>query len=208
MGQAVMDAFPLAHCIGISLKLFALFGPAFALTAFLSGTAGYSAAQKRRTAHKASAVVFVVGSLLFFCGHELFALFGFTLDAFRIGAGSLLFLTAVSMMRSSGQIMPTDAENDDISVVPLAIPIIMGPATIGTLMVLGAEPASQSGRLVGILALFIATGALWVLLLLAKKIQRFLGHVGLSILTKITGLLLSAIAAQLVFDGIKNFMRA
>jgi len=203
-----MDVFPLAYCISIALKLFALFAPPLALTAFLSGTEGYSIARKRRTAHKASVAVFLVGSLLFFFGQELFAVFGFTLDAFRIGAGSLLFLTAVSMMRSPGQHMPTGAEDDDISVVPLAIPIIMGPATIGTLMVLGAEPASRGGRLADICALFAATAGLWGLLLLAEKIQKFLGHVGFSILTKITGLLLSAIAAQLVFDGVRNFMRS
>jgi multiple antibiotic resistance protein len=199
-----IDTFSLASCISISLKLFALFAPPLALTAFLSGTAGYSIAKKQRTAHKASVAVFIVGSLLFFWGQELFAVFGFTLDAFRIGAGSLLFLTAVSMMRSSGQNMPAGAEDDDISVVPLAIPIIMGPATIGTLMVLGAEPGSP---LVNIFALFAATVGLWILLILAEKIQEILGHVGFSILTKITGLLLSAIAAQLVFDGIRNFMR-
>ena len=202
-----MDAFPLAHCISVALKLFALFAPPLAMTAFLSGTTGYGAARKRRTAHKAAVAVFLIGVLLFFCGRELFALFGFTLDAFRIGAGSLLFLTAVSMLRSPGQIMPAEGEDDDISVVPLAIPIIMGPATIGALMVLGAEPASRGGRLADIAALFAATAGLWVLLLLAEKIQKFLGHIGFSILTKLTGLLLSAIAAQLVFDGIKNFMR-
>ena len=201
-----MDAFPLAHCISVALKLFALFAPPLALTAFLSGTAGYSAARKRRTAHKASLAVFIIGFLLFFWGQELFAVFGFTLDAFRIGAGSLLFLTAVSMMRASGQNMPTGADADDISVVPLAVPIIMGPATIGALMVLGAEPAAD--RLADILALFAATAGLWVLLLLAEKIEKLLGHVGFAILTKITGLLLSAIAAQLVFDGIRNFLRA
>jgi multiple antibiotic resistance protein len=203
-----MDVFPLAHCISISLKLFALFTPPLALTAFLNGTTGYSVARKRRTAHKASATVFFVGALLFFWGQELFDVFGFTLDAFRIGAGTLLFLTAVSMMRATGQSMPAGAEADDISVVPLAIPIVMGPATIGTLMVLGAEPASQGGRLADILGLFAATAGLWILLLLAERIQKFLGYVGLSILTKITGLLLSAIAAQLVFDGIRSFMRA
>jgi multiple antibiotic resistance protein len=203
-----MDVFPLAYCISISLKLFALFAPPLALTAFLNGTAGYSAARKRRTAHKASVAVFIVGSLLFFWGQELFAVFGFTLDAFRIGAGALLFLTAVSMMRSSGQSMPASAVDHDISVVPLAIPIVMGPATIGALMVLGAEPASQGARLADILGLLAATASLWALLLLAEKIQKVLGYVGLSILTKITGLLLSAIAAQLVFDGIRNFMRA
>jgi multiple antibiotic resistance protein len=202
-----MDVFPLAYCISISLKLFALFAPPLALTAFLNGTERYGIAKRRRTAHKASAAVFLVGFLLYFWGQELFAVFGFTLDAFRIGAGSLLFLTAVSMMRSSGAHMPADAGDDDISVVPLAVPIVMGPATIGTLMVLGAEPASQSGRLAGILALLAATAGLWVLLLSAEKILKILGRAGLSILTRITGLLISAIASQLVFDGIRNFMR-
>ena len=202
-----MDSFSLTHCLSIYLKLFALFAPPLALTAFLSGTAGYDAAKKRRTAHKASVAVFGIGSLLFFYGQELFAVFGFTLDAFRIGAGSLLFLTAVSMMRSSGQGTASGLEEDDISVVPLAIPIIMGPATIGALMVLGAEPATRSGRLADILGLLAATASLWICLLLAEKVQKFLGHVGFSILTKLTGLLLSAIAAQLVFDGIRGFMR-
>jgi len=204
-----MDAFPAAYCLSIALKLFALFAPPAALTAFLTGTAGYSLARRRRTAHKASVTVFLVGSLLYFWGQELFALFGFTLDAFRIGAGSLLFLTAVSMVRSSGSHLPADNGDDDISVVPLAVPIVMGPATIGTLMVLGADPPSpEHGRMAGILALFAATAGLWVLLLSAEKIQKILGHAGVSILTKITGLLLSAIAAQLVFDGIRKIMRS
>ena len=202
-----MDAFPLAYCISIALKLFALLTPPLALTAFLSGTEGYSVARKRRIAHKASITVFVLGTLLFFWGQQLFDLFGFTLDAFRIGTGTLLFLTAVSMMRPAGQHTRSDTENEDISVVPLAVPIILGPATIGTLMVLGAEPASRSGRLADILALFAATAGLWILLLLAEKIQKVLGYAGLAILTRITGLLLSAIAAQLVFSGIRNFMR-
>jgi len=203
-----MDGFSPAYCISIALKLFALFAPPLALTAFLNGTAGYSLARKRRTAHKASVTVFIMGTLLFFWGQELFGIFGFTLDAFRIGAGSLLFLTAVSLMRSSGHHTMAESEDDDISVVPLAVPIVMGPATIGTLMVLGAEPASHSGRLADILALLAATASLWVLLLSAEKIQKILGHAGLTILTRITGLLLAAISAQLVFDGIRSFMRS
>jgi len=203
-----MDGFPLAYCTSIALKLFALFAPPLALTAFLDGTAGYSPARKRRTAHKASVTVFMMGTLLFFWGRELFDIFGFTLDAFRIGAGALLFLTAVSLMRSSGHHPIADSADDDISVVPLAVPIVMGPATIGTLMVLGAEPAAPGGRLAGVLALLAATAGLWILLLSAEKIQKILGHAGLSILTRITGLLLAAISAQLVFDGIRNFMRS
>jgi len=203
-----MDVFLSADCIRVALKLFALFAPPLALTAFLNGTAGYGPVRRRRTAHKASATVFLGGSLLFFWGQELFAVFGFTLDAFRIGAGSLLFLTAVSLMRSSPSHTPVGAEDDDISVVPLAVPIVLGPATIGTLMVLGAESASKGERLVDILSLFVATVGLWALFLAGERIQKILGHVGLSILTKISGLLLAALAAQLVFDGIKNFMRS
>ncbi len=203
-----MEAFSPAYFVSIYVKLFALFAPPLALTAFLSGAADYSPARKRRTAHKTAVAVFIIGALLLFCGRELFALFGFTLDAFRIGSGSLLFLTAVSMMRSSGHSTASPAaEEDDISVVPLAVPIVLGPATIGALMVLGAEPAARNGRLTDMAGLLAATLSLWAVLLLAEKIQKLLGTAGFSIMTKLTGLLLSAIAAQIVFDGIRSFMK-
>jgi multiple antibiotic resistance protein len=94
----------------------------------------------------------------------------------------------------------------DIAVVPLAIPIIVGPATTGTLLVLGAELDGAAAKGLGSLALMLAVTCLCVLLLAGSRIQRTLGNRGINILSKITGLILSALAAQMIMTGILGFL--
>ena len=185
------------------IKLFALLTPPAALSAFLSGTQTYGG---RRTALRTGTAVFIVGTVLYFFGESLFSVFGFTLDAFRIGAGALLFLTSVALMGEQRESHTPDSPDEDISVVPLAIPICMGPASIGTLMVLGASAHSMTERIIGSAALFVASALITLMLLMANHVQRILGKTGLAVLSKLTGLLLAAIAAQVVFTGVKNFL--
>ena len=188
------------------IKLFALLTPPAALSAFLSGTQTYGGRRKRRTALRTGTAVFIVGTVLYFFGESLFSVFGFTLDAFRIGAGALLFLTSVALMGEQRESHTPDSPDEDISVVPLAIPICMGPASIGTLMVLGASAHSMTERIIGSAALFVASALITLMLLMANHVQRILGKTGLAVLSKLTGLLLAAIAAQVVFTGVKNFL--
>ena len=177
------------------IKLFALLTPPAALSAFLSGTQTYGGRRKRRTALRTGTAVFIVGTVLYFFGESLFSVFGFTLDAFRIGAGALLFLTSVALMGEQRESHTPDSPDEDISVVPLAIPICMGPASIGTLMVLGASAHSMTERIIGSAALFVASALITLMLLMANHVQRILGKTGLAVLSKLTGLLLAAIAA-------------
>ncbi|MFR1533746.1 MAG: MarC family protein [Bilophila wadsworthia] len=188
------------------IKLFALLTPPAALSAFLSGTQTYGGRRKRRTALRTGTAVFIVGTVLYFFGESLFSVFGFTLDAFRIGAGALLFLTSVALMGEQRESHTPDSPDEDISVVPLTIPICMGPASIGTLMVLGASAHSMTERIIGSAALFVASALITLMLLMANHVQRILGKTGLAVLSKLTGLLLAAIAAQVVFTGVKNFL--
>ena len=184
------------------IKLFALLTPPAALSAFLSGTQTYGGRRKRRTALRTGTAVFIVGTVLYFFGESLFSVFGFTLDAFR----ALLFLTSVALMGEQRESHTPDSPDEDISVVPLAIPICMGPASIGTLMVLGASAHSMTERIIGSAALFVASALITLMLLMANHVQRILGKTGLAVLSKLTGLLLAAIAAQVVFTGVKNFL--
>ena len=89
--------------VGTSIKIYALMTPPAVLSAFISGTKGFDKKQKSMVAAKTSAAIFLIGVTLFLFGPHLFSLFGFTLDAFRIGAGVLLFLTAVSLMNDDGK---------------------------------------------------------------------------------------------------------
>lgn len=199
-----MDIF--AEIVGSSIKLYALMTPPAVLSAFISGTKDYTSEQKAAVAAKTSTAIFTIGVVLYLFGSHLFDLFGFTLDAFRIGAGVLLFLTAVSLMSDNGSQTHAKTEGD-ISVVPLAIPLGMGPASIGAVMVMGASTNSLSEMLIGVFALLLASLGMFLLLRLADKVARALRRTGIAVLSKLTGLLLAAIAAQVIFTGIRAFLK-
>ena len=189
-----------------TLKLFALLTPPVVLSAFLSASKRYDTARKRATARKTALSVFLIGFILYFLGDRIFGIFGFTLDAFRIGAGMLLFLSAVSLMNEKPE-KPTFSDDEDICVVPLAIPLCMGPASIGTMMVLGASATTHLHMITGLLALLFASIGIYATLYFASSIGRVLGKTGIAVLSKLTGLLLAGIAAQVIFTGIKSFLR-
>ena len=195
---------PIQFFIAVWLKFFFLFTPFFALSMFLSVTGDYTESRRRRLAVMTSAAVAVLCIGLLFLGNQIFAIFGITLNAFRIGVGALLFLSAISLVQ--GKKAPSDANQEaDIAVVPLAMPVIVGPATTGTLLVMGASMKDMGERLVGSLALLTAVVCLGVMLLLATAIERGIGQRGLNILSKLTGIILAALAAQMLMDGVVGF---
>lgn len=190
--------------ISVWLKFFFVLTPFFALSMFLSMTQDYTAARQRSLAWRVTGAATVICLILFFFGTALFALFGITLDAFRVGTGGLLFLAAVSLIRNTPE-PAAESPDHDIAVVPLAIPIIVGPATVGTLLVLGAEINGALMKTVGALALLLALASIGTILLLASSIERVMGRRGLNILSKITGLVLAALAAQMILTGVAHF---
>ncbi len=204
-GEGCMDG-SVSEVVGTSIKLYALMTPPAVLSAFISGTKDYGRRQKITVAFKTSTAIFIIGVVLYLFGSNLFELFGFTLDAFRIGSGVLLLLTAVVLMNDDGSKVHAKQEGD-ISVVPLAIPLGMGPASIGAVMVMGASAVDLRKMLVGVFSLLLAAGGMFLLLCLADGVARVLHRTGIAVLSKLTGLLLAAIAAQVVFTGISGFLK-
>lgn len=191
--------------INIFLKLFMIFTPFFVISAFLSLTKDDTPSERKKIAIKVTLAVALTCFALFLFGTYIFALFGITLDAFRIGAGAILFLSAVAMIQGKATVSPQNSK-EDVSVVPLAIPITVGPGTIGALMVMGAGLKTAPEKLIASLALLGAVLSVGGLLLAAGRFESILGQQGLTILTKLTGLFVSAIAAQIFFTGLKNFL--
>ena len=195
----------MALFLSLWIKLFFVLTPFFGLTMFLSMTEGYDAGRRRRFALAVSSAVAVLCLVLLFAGQQIFSLFGITLDAFRIGAGVLLMLSAIALVQ--GRAGAADAAREgDVAVVPLAMPIIVGPATTGTLLVLGAELDTLAAKAIGSLALLFAVACVAVILLAASFFQRWLGARGIAILSKLTGLILAALAAQMTMMGIQGFI--
>jgi multiple antibiotic resistance protein len=199
-----MNTENLAFGFSIWLRFFFLFTPFFALTMFLTLTRSYTETQRRKLAAQVASAAAVICIALFFFGNVVFTVFGITLDAFRVGAGALLFLSAVHLVHPKESAQQSFTE-EDISVVPLAIPIVVGPATTGALLVLGGEMPDTQHRITGILALILAVITLGTILFLGSKIERVLGKRGIGILSKITGLILAALAAQMILMGVQHF---
>lgn len=189
------------------IKFFVLFAPFFVVSMFLSLTRSDTPAERRGTANKAVFAAALASLVLFFFGSPLFELLGITIDSFRIGAGILLFLSAISLVRDG---IRTNAQvpggpREDASVVPLAIPTIIGPATIGAILVYGSELHGIE-VILGLSGMFLALVCLLALLHAATGVERLLGKTGLNILSKITGLILAAMASEIVLTGITGFM--
>lgn len=179
--------------------------PFFVLSVFLVMTKDEDTKTKKRLALHVSSAVILICTILLFFGNYIFEIFGITLDAFRIGAGSLLFLTAVSLVQGPSTDTPIKDTNS-IAVVPLAMPITTGPGTIGALLVMGAGMEGAKAVFQGWLALFMAVVSVGIMLYFSGTIERVVGRNGLTVLSKITGLVLAALSAQIIFTGIKNFL--
>ena len=194
----------MAQFVAFAFKFFFLFTPFFALSMFLAMTAEKDEAERRVLAHRVAFATIVIAGLLLFFGQVIFDLFGITVDAFRIGAGILLLLTAISLMNPK---VVAAKEGEDISVVPLAMPVIVGPASCGAIMVTSAELHTIGAKLMGFAALAVALIFIWVILLLGTWFERHLGKRGISILMRLTALILAALSAQMVMTGVCGFLK-
>lgn len=191
--------------INVFLKLFFVLTPFFVLSAFIALTTGYADSAKKRVAVKATAAVLTASFGLLLFGGYIFSVLGITLDAFRVGAGTLLFLSAVALVTGSGSRQKAE-EDRSIAVVPLAMPITVGPATTGVLLLMGAELHGMRETVVVGGALLAAVLSLGGMLTQAGRIERWLGDTGLAILSKLTGLVLASLAAQMILTGIRGFL--
>lgn len=193
--------------IATFLKMFFIMTPFFVLSVFLTVTHDATSKERKALAIKVTTSVIIMSLILLFFGKHIFAVFGITLDAFRIGAGALLFLSAVDLIKGNKDTGKVgDKDISQLAVVPLAIPVTIGPGTIGILLVMGATFDNTSSMIMGSLALICAVLVIGLMLYSSSIIEKIIGKQGLLVISKITGLFLSALSAQIVFTGIKNFL--
>lgn len=178
------------------------------------GLAGSRPAFERRAmALKASIVAGIIILAFGLFGRALLTRLGISLDSFRVAGGILLFLIALDMVfaRTSGSKETPDEEREaqqreDISVFPLAIPLIAGPGTLASIMILATD---AHGSPVLLTAVFVVTAAVLLLCYLALRlsgqIARIIGLTGVHVVTRVLGVLLGALAVQYVADGVRGF---
>ena len=195
------------------LKFFFLMTPFFVLSMYLSMTPDWETGQKRKLAFAVGFSAFIICTILLFFGRYIFSAFDITLDAFRIGGGALLFLTSVGLVNSNvtdkNQNIKNIGPNSNIysiAVVPLAIPVTIGPGTTGAMLVIGAESTSFHLQLISLAAAALALAILSIMLAAASWLEEKLGRNMIMIMSKLTGLILAAMASQMIFTGIRSFL--
>jgi len=192
--------------LDIFTKVFFILSPFFSVSMFLLMSGNMDQRARRRCALRTSVAILVICFLVYFFGNLIFRVLGITVPAFQVGAGTLLFLTSIQMVSGRRSEMALDPD-EDFAVVPLAIPMIVGPGTIGTLLVLGMEISGTREKVIAGSAIFLAVMMISLFLFLAMPIARILGQKGLQMMMKLTGLILTAIAAQIIFSGVNGFLR-
>ncbi len=190
---------------------FATIGPPDVAALFAALTAQNTPAERRAMALKGTLIAAAVLLVFAFFGEALLTVFGISLAALRTAGGILLLLIAIDMVfaRPSGGTTTTSAENEeavakaDISVFPLATPLIAGPGAIGaTILLVANAQGDWTAVAVVVAALLTVLVLTYLLMLVAGQVQRLLGVTGLQVVSRVIGVLLAALAVQFIFDGI------
>jgi multiple antibiotic resistance protein len=197
------------------VALFTVVDPVGLVPVVLGLTAGLAPGERRVVILRATVIAAGVITVFGVLGRAIFSALGVTSEAFSIAGGALLFLVAIDMLfgRPSGtRETPREAREartrEDISVFPLAIPMIAGPGTITTLILLvdsaGGNPLQLSAIAVAAIVTIVAAG---IAMLVSLPIQKRIGTTGILVLSRVLGMLLAAVAAQFILNGLAAFMQ-
>ena len=191
--------------VEVFVTLFVIMDPVGTVPIFLSLTAGRSASTARRAAWQAVAVSFFVITLFAFFGQQILSYLHISLPALQCAGGLLLLLVALELLTGKEE-TPTASSDVNVALVPLGTPLLAGPGAIVATMVF-SEQVHDWATFAGVgLALVLVHVAIWLAMRFSLPILRVLHEGGVVLVTRIAGLLLSAIAVQLVADAVRGFI--
>ncbi|MCX6669293.1 MAG: NAAT family transporter, partial [Methanothrix sp.] len=186
-------------------SIFVIVNPIEATLIFVTLTSGLSSQEKSRIYTRTTLVAFSIAILFSVAGDVVLRLFSITVDSLRVAGGILLFLVAIDMLRGVRQQKKvTEAElrdanqREDVSVFPLAIPLLTGPGAITTVVVLMGAAGTLTEKALVLLALILTFAATFFILKFSEYIDRALGITGIMVTTRIMGLILGAVAVNFV----------
>lgn len=195
------------------VTLFVIIDPIGLAPIFVALTQGHDARSRRKIALRACMIATAILALFGIAGEGLLSLVGIGLPAFRIAGGLLLFLIAVEMLferrterreKTAGQEVARPVAHDP-SVFPLATPLLAGPGALATMILIMGEHSGDvptQAMMIGVMVSVVATA--YTLFLLSSVLERILGQVGITVVTRLLGMLLAALAVQFVLDGMAD----
>lgn len=192
------------------VTLFVIIDPIGLTPLFVALTQGMTQKRRKNIALRSIVVAFFVLSLFALFGEAVLGFVGISMPAFRIAGGLLLFLTALDMLfqrrtkRREDQAEEED-HHDDPSVFPLGIPLIAGPGAIATMILLASQQPGFLGLAMTLGVMLAVLIIAFLLFMTATWLERALGKTGINVVTRLLGMLLSALAVQFVLDGLRAF---
>ena len=197
--------------ISAFVTLFVVIDPPGCAPIYASLTSDASAAQRRSMAIRATGIAAAILLVFALWGKQLLGVLGIALDSFRIAGGIMLFMIAMDMVfekrtqrrEDRAQKIVETPEVEDVSVFPMAMPMIAGPGSIATVMLLMSRANGMAERGVVLGAVVVALGLMLASLLAAGPLMALLGKKIEAVITRLLGVLLAALAAQFVIDGLK-----
>jgi multiple antibiotic resistance protein len=193
------------------IALLAIVNPIGAVPFFLAFTINFSQPQRQRTISVASFSAFMVIAVSAVAGLKIIEFFGISIASFQVGGGTLLLISSLQMLNAQpAEAKPGDVDDgnqkvdagDSIAVVPLTIPLLTGPATIST-MVIYAEKTRHVWELAVLVGYGVVIGlATYATFSASGRIAKVLGRTGINVMTRLMGLILAAMAVELLADGL------
>ena len=190
-----------------AVTIFVIVDPPGLLPVFLGLTKSLGSRQRRRAADRASAVAFGVIAVFAIFGKQILDYLQVSVPALQVSGGLLLLLIALELLMGKGE-DPVSHDGVNVAIVPLGTPLMAGPGAIVATMLAVQRSPSLAGYLTVALALITVMFLVWVFLRYAGLIRAILRESGTVLASRIAGLLLSAIAVQMVADGIFGFIAA
>lgn len=194
--------------------IFIIVNPVEATLVFVTLTASLNAQEKSRIYRRATFVAFVIAIIFSLGGNAILRLFGITVDSLQVAGGILLFLVAIDMLRGVRQQKKiTEAEiqdanqREDVSIFPLAIPLLTGPGAITTVVVLMGKAEGFPEKGLVLLAIVLTFAVSFIILKFSEYIDQALGITGIMVMTRIMGLILGAVSVNFVAVGAWNIYR-
>jgi multiple antibiotic resistance protein len=189
-------------------SFFTLINPLGVMPIFLTMTSELNEKERTRTARKASIVSFFIIIAFAFTGQLLFNFFGISVNGFRVAGGVIFFMMGMDMLQarlSPVKIKDSEVKSyiNDISVTPLAIPMLCGPGALTNAIVLMEDAASAWRIAILIFSVVLVMSLSYLILFSASKIIKVIGDTGINVMMRIMGLIVMVIAVEFFFAGIK-----
>ncbi len=194
--------------VTVFLAIFIVVDPFGIVPVYLSLTAGFSPQRLRSTILKSTIVAFVVLCLFIFTGNAILRFLGIQAGSFFIAGGILMFIVSIDLLLGKpGRTKTSEASEDreDVSIFPLAIPMLAGPGAITSILLYGSEePTLGYIRLILVGSVVLALVCAGLTMRLSSFFIRVLGTTGVSVIERIMGIVLTALSVQFVYDGLQK----